>query len=109
SELLLSVATFSHSAPVDSALLASTVRAELDASPGCERRVIRYTVVGQRAVADTNDYEIRSIGGPPEDSALRFRSLVALRPRSPLPERCRGVLVTPSLDPHDAAEIRYPL
>ena len=101
--------TFVYTAAVDSALFANTVRAEIDTARGCERQVIRYAVVSHRAVADTDDYGIRAIGGYTAHLDAPFRHVIALRPRAPMPEGCTGVLVIPSLDPNDRPEIRYPI
>ena len=100
--------TLVYSAAIDSARFASTVRAELDSAPGCDRRVVRYAVT-QRAVVDTDGYDIRAIGGYDNEPERHFRHVITLTPRTAMPESCLGVIVIPSLDPNDRAEIHYPI
>ena len=97
-----------YSAEIDSALFANTVRVEIDSANTCDRRVVRFAV-SQRAVADTDGYEIRSIAESSDEVEARFRHVVTLTPRTPMTDGCRGSIVIPSIDPNDRADLRYPI
>ncbi|HUQ84076.1 MAG TPA: alpha-2-macroglobulin family protein, partial [Gemmatimonadaceae bacterium] len=98
-----------YSAPVDSAQFARVVRLEVTRSPSCVRRTIPYRVSSQRALSDSDDGELRYVGWDADSAARQFRRVVELRPATPPQEACMGVIVLPSLDPSDRAEIRYPI
>jgi uncharacterized protein YfaS (alpha-2-macroglobulin family) len=99
-----------YSAPIDSAAFERSARLELSEGEGCERRSIPYRIRVQRAIADTDDDNVRYAGGWDADTTVdRFRRLLELEPTSRLPEDCRGAIVFSSLDPTDRAEIRHPI
>lgn len=96
------------SAPVADSVLNRTVRLTTNGNDRCTfSRTVAYRVIQQRAVRDSDPWELRYWGWSADSIARRFHRLVELKPEEPLPEDCAAVLSVPSLDSLDATSVRY--
>ncbi|MDP1892004.1 MAG: alpha-2-macroglobulin family protein, partial [Gemmatimonadaceae bacterium] len=96
------------SAPVADSVLNRTVRLTTQGNDRCATaRTFAYHVVQQRAVRDSDPWELRYWAWTADSISRRFHRLVELKPDAPLPEDCAAVLTIPSFDSLDATTVRY--
>jgi hypothetical protein len=95
-----------YSSEVDTVMLGQIVRYEFGRAAGCNGRIVPLRVAVHRPLATDDDYQFLYAAGM--DSVVRGNArVVELVPASPVPDRCQGSVVVPSLDSLDGREIRY--